>query len=89
MKAILVKRTSSGRFIASDMDGNRAIYQAETDDQHEECYDLALRKLCDKMGWTGIVVRGYLAQGRVYVWLKEDGSNRLVVGGEFSVEGKQ
>lgn len=89
MKAILVKRTSSGRFVASDMDGNRAVYHPTTDDQHEACYDLAMRKLCDKMGWTGIVVRGYLAQGRVYVWLKEDGRNRLVVGGEFSVEGNQ
>lgn len=89
MKAILVKRTSSGRFVASDMDGNRAIYQPTTDDQYEQCYDLAVMKLCDRMGWTGILVRGFLAQGRVYVWQDEDGRNRLVVGGEFSVEGNQ
>lgn len=88
MKAILVKRTSSGRFVASDMDGNRAVYQPQTNDQHEDCYDLAMRKLCDRMGWVGIVVRGYLAQGRVYVW-QDDLRNRLVVNGEFSAENNQ
>lgn len=72
MKAILCKRSSPSRIVASDCDGNRVIYQVDSCDQFEDAYDNAAGKLCQKMDWHGKLQKVWLGDGqRVYVWLNE------------------
>jgi hypothetical protein len=69
MKAIECKKTSHSRIVATDNDGNRTVYHIDGNDQMEEAYDNAARKLCAKMHWTGNAHKGWLGDGRrVYVW---------------------
>ena len=68
MKAITTKyfgvtATKPARYVATDSDRNRA--------QSSESHDDAARALCAKMKWTGLLIRGHIASGNVYVWTEE------------------
>lgn len=73
MKAIRTKYYGPGnvrgsRIMATDDDGNRVYipypYELDSDDAHL----LAARALCRKMGWEGVLARGAIRDGYVFVW---------------------
>jgi hypothetical protein len=71
-KAIMTKRVLTDKctkYIASDSDGNRASVISDVVNFGGSDHDLAAIALCNKMGWSGTLVRGHLKQGHVYVWL--------------------
>ena len=74
MKAIIVKyvgprEVRGSRYIAKDSDGNRAVVEIKPElgaDMNKLC---AVKKLCAKMKWSGIVYQGELKAGEsVFVW---------------------
>ena len=86
MKAIVTKyHPASGRYSASDYDGNRVFVAGEsghgitTEMNHER----AVRKLCEVMGWQGTLISGgLLGVGLVWVWRQEQlqTANEIAVG---------
>jgi len=77
MKAITTKysgptNTRGSRVIASDLDGNRVSVHYASELNSDENHDAAAVALCRKLGWTGELVRGSLANnGYVYVWAND------------------
>jgi hypothetical protein len=75
MKAITTKvypstETKSSRITASDLDGNRISIRSDlstSDDGH----DMAAIALCRKKNWNGVLVRGAVKEGNVYVFLDD------------------
>lgn len=73
MKSIITKylpptNVRGSRIKASDMDGNSVTIHRECGWPLSECHDMAVRKLCKKMGWTGTLHIGDTKGGYVYVW---------------------
>lgn len=87
MKAILCKKTSPGRIRASDNDGSFALYQIESDDSMEGAYDAACKKLCAKMDWHGMLLRGWLGDGlRCYCWIPNEIAAVITLCPKFQTE---
>ena len=81
MKAIISKYVGSGnvrgpRYIATDQDGNRVLLKVD-DCPSDEMHEKAVRALCAKLGWEGVLVWGTLMKdgSRVWVWLREGKCN--------------
>lgn len=77
MKAIQTRYVGPGnvrgsRVIASDEDGNRATVSYDSSLSSEAAHFVAAKALCDKMGWTGMLVAGGIKNGYVFVWLDGD-----------------
>lgn len=73
MKAITTKfhgltNVKGSRYSASDLDGNRVMLSTDFALSSEGNHDRAALALCEKMSWTGTLVRGGLANGNVYVF---------------------
>jgi hypothetical protein len=73
MKAIHVRRSSeSGKYTASDNDGNRVIVPRDFALSGDLMYAKAALRLCEKMGWHGELVEGWLrVNERVFVWVND------------------
>ena len=77
MKAIVTKfhgptNSRGSRYTATDSDKNRVTVGADHTLDSEGNHDAAALALCRKMGWTGVLVRGGLAKGNVYVWFRDE-----------------
>ena len=78
MQTIVVKyHPQSGaryaKYSASSSSGIRVYVESEPELRPEENMDRAVRKLCDKLRWFGILLRGgalgsKASDGFVYVW---------------------
>ena len=53
---------------ATDSDGNKIVIPVPIEEDSEQAHDHAARTLCEKMNWTGALVKGSLGNDRVYVW---------------------
>lgn len=60
------------RYSATDSDGNRVYQHANDALSHEGNHDNAAIALCRKMSWHGVLVRGGISTGNVYVWLSDE-----------------
>lgn len=58
--------TRGSRILATDGDGNRASIPYPHELNSEEAHGKAARALCEKKGWTGRLVSGWL-KGSEYV----------------------
>ena len=76
MKAILTKyvygKSGTGRYVASDGDGNRVSVQCDHTLNSDDNHKAAAQALCAKKGWTGYLVSGDTKTGMVFVWLTPD-----------------
>jgi hypothetical protein len=78
MKAIVTiyhgpTNNRGSRIIADDGDKNRVSVPVNNALSNFQNHVVACRHLCDKMGWKGKLVFGYLKKGMVWVW-DADGS---------------
>lgn len=77
MKAITAeyfgpRERNGSRIVARDADGNRVYSSVDVRLRIEENVDQTVIKLCQKMKWSGIMVRGRIGLLWVYVWLDEN-----------------
>ena len=73
MKAIVTKfhgptETRGSRYTATDSDKNSVTVSVDYALNGEGNHNAAALALCRKMGWVGMLVRGRLAKGNVYVF---------------------
>lgn len=73
MKAIRTKFFGPGnvkgsRYKASDEDGNSVTLSTDFSLNSDGNHDRAALALCVKMGWAGVLYRGGLKDGNVYVF---------------------
>ena len=73
MKAITTKfhgptNTRGSRISATDEDGNRVTVSVDHALNTDSRYDAAAIALCQKMGWSGPLMRGGLKHGNVYTF---------------------
>lgn len=100
MKAIITKYHGPTNFhgskiIASDGDGNRASVHYRSELNSDENHKSAVKALCEKMHWTGILARGDLVKnGRdnavVWIWLEWGQgwkADRLTIPDPFEIPG--
>jgi hypothetical protein len=71
-KVITTTYSGGSRFTATDGDGNRTSIAYDSGMQLDGMHAAAARALCEKMGWKGTLVGGYLLKsgktvGRVFV----------------------
>jgi hypothetical protein len=76
MKAIITKfhgptYTKGSRISATDDDGNRVMTSSNHALSSDDRHDAAALALCRKMGWKGRLVRGWLKNRVVYVFLND------------------
>lgn len=67
------------RIIASDGDGNRITIPYDSSLDSGEAHRKGAEALCAKMCWEGEMVSGSLGPDYVFVFLKDDIRQRLVV----------
>ena len=76
MKAIVTKyhgptENKGSRYSATDSDGNKVTLSTACDLINESDHDRIALALCNKMKWTGKLVRGSLNSCQyVYTWLE-------------------
>lgn len=76
MKAITVRylgptNTRGARLKASDRDGSSITVSYDYGLSRDERHDSAALALCEKMGWTGKLSRGWLKSEAVYVFISD------------------
>jgi hypothetical protein len=76
VKAIFTKfhgpsNVKGSRISATDEDGNRVMVSSDHALSQDGRHDKAALALCQKMRWTGVLIRGGLKGGNVYVFLDD------------------